>query len=111
MHTSLLRQRTLLRQLLCPKWRENHHLPRHIVTEAFYGNAAWRERLAAPVFKKIKMGKLVQSSVLYKQFLRFQQCLRAARFCRLRQIKISIPILIIIYFKFMFKVQAFPFIL
>ena len=46
-------------------------MPRHIVTEAFYGNAAWRERLAAPVFKKIKMGKLVQSSVFINNFSGF----------------------------------------
>jgi hypothetical protein len=51
-----LRQRALHRLCSAQKWLDNH-LQRHIVTEAFYGNEVWKERLAAPVFKKIKMGK------------------------------------------------------
>lgn len=50
-----LRQRALRQLYSGRKWRENH-LPRHIVTEAFYNNEVWKERLAAPIFKKIKMG-------------------------------------------------------
>jgi hypothetical protein len=72
-----LRQRALRQLFAGQKWRGNH-LPRHIVTEAFYNNEVWKERLAAPIFKKIKMGtakffslKHVKKILINEQYINF----------------------------------------
>ena len=57
-------QQNIRRILLRKKWR-NNLLSRGVVKDSFQLREAWQERLQAPVFAKIKMGKFLVLEVSF----------------------------------------------
>ena len=53
-------QRNLRALLAATRWRETLVVTRTIVSQSLEIKEAWQERLKAPVFQKINMGKLGQ---------------------------------------------------